>query len=198
MRNDPGFTGLRCSNAFVLGMSILCAAGTSQAQDVVDALVYFQRAEDTRGAGLAQKTKPVDVRSAKPGEIIVTVIKDEGKETQSRPAGPGDMVVRNICPETGNEEYLVSAESFARRYEGPIGSAATNGWLPYRPRGTQMRFVVVSEQDGDFAFIAPWGERMVARPGDSIVQDPRNPKDTYRVARAAFVCTYEVLREPRR
>jgi hypothetical protein len=39
---------------------------------------------------------------------------------------------------------------------------------------------------------------MVARPGDSIVQDPDNPKDTYRVAKAAFTCTYEVLRDPQR
>jgi hypothetical protein len=62
--------------------------------------------------------------------------------------------------------------------------------------GAEMRFVVVTEHDGSFNFIAPWGERMVARPGDSIVQDLNNPKDTYRVAKAAFACTYEVLREP--
>jgi hypothetical protein len=56
----------------------------------------------------------------------------------------------------------------------------------------------VAPQDQAFAFVAPWGERMVARPGDAIVQDPANPKDTYRIARSAFDCTYEILREPRR
>jgi hypothetical protein len=61
-----------------------------------------------------------------------------------------------------------------------------------------MRFVLVAEPDGELSFIAPWGERMVARPGDSIVQDPDNTKDTYRVARAAFACTYEVVRGPQR
>ena len=61
-----------------------------------------------------------------------------------------------------------------------------------------MRFVVVAEQDGEFAFIAPWGERMVARPGDAIVQDPNNTKDTYRVEKVAFACTYEVIRESQR
>ena len=29
-----------------------------------------------------------------------------------------------------------------------------------------MRFVVVTEEDGAFTFVAPWGETMVARPGD--------------------------------
>jgi hypothetical protein len=54
--------------------------------------------------------------------VIVTVIKGEGKETESPPAGPGDMVVRNRCPETGNEEILVSAAKFPQRYEGPVGA----------------------------------------------------------------------------
>ena len=193
----PNLVRLCLPAAFVLGVS-LPWPGALLAQENVDVVAYFQRASGTRGAGVARKTKPVDVRPAKPGEIIVTMIKGEGKETQSPPAKPDDMVVRNRCPETGNEEFLVSAGSFARRYEGPIGSAAGDGWLPYRPVGLQMRYVVVSEQDGEFAFIAPWGERMVTRPGDAIVQDPDNTKDTYRVAKAAFACTYEIIREPQR
>ena len=44
-----------------------------------------------------------------------------------------------------------------------------------------------------FTFTAPWGEPMVARPGDAIVRDPQNPADTYRIAAAAFECTYEIL-----
>ena len=41
-------------------------------------------------------------------------------------------------------------------------------------------------------FEAPWGETMVAKAGDAIVQDPDKPGDTYRVAAASFRCTYEV------
>jgi hypothetical protein len=104
-------------------------------------------------------------------------------------------VVRNRCPETGNEGFLVSASKFASRYEGPTGSG-DHGWRPYRPRGADMRFVVVTEQDGAFTFMAPWGEAMVARPGDAIVQDAQDAKDTYRVQKAAFVCTYEEVRSP--
>jgi hypothetical protein len=191
-------TRLCFPKAFVPGVSILCPSSALLAQEDFNIVAYFQRAYDTRRAGLARKTKPVDVRPAKPGEITVTVVRGEGKETQSPPAKLGDMVVRNRCPETGNEEFLVTAESFSRRYEGPISSGAGDGWLPYRPLGIQMRFVVVAEQDGEFNFVAPWGERMVARPGDSIVQDPNNTKDTYRVAKPAFACTYEVIREPQR
>ena len=195
---SPSLARLRFFMAFAAGVSVLCPGGSAHPRDDVDVVTYFQRASDTRGAGLARKTKPVDGRPAAPGEVIVTMIKGEGKETQSPPARPGDMVVRNRCPETGNEEILVAADVFSRRYEGPIGPGTGDGWSPYRPRGIETRFVVVPEQDGEFSFTAPWGERMVARPGDAIVQDPSNTKDTYRVAKAAFACTYEVVREPQR
>jgi len=195
---SPSLARLRFFVAFAAGVSVLCPGGSAHARDDVDVVAYFQHASNARGTGLARKTKPVDVRPATPGEVIITMIAGEGKETQSPPARSGDMVVRNRCPETGNEEILVGADVFARRYEGPIGAGSGDGWLPYRPRGVEMRFVVVPEQDGEFSFTAPWGERMVARPGDAIVQDPSNPKDTYRVAKAAFACTYEVVREPER
>lgn len=184
--------------AVALGIVALSPIQGLRAQDPIDVVAYFARTSDARGAGLARKTKFVDARPAKPGEIVITTIKGQGKETQSPPAKPGDMVVRNRCPETGNEEILVVASSFSQRYEGPAGSADVDGWSPYRPRGVQMRFVTVPDEDGSFSFTAPWGERMIALPGDSIVQDPDNTKDTYRVAKAAFTCTYEVLREPRR
>jgi hypothetical protein len=51
----------------------------------------------------------------------------------------------------------------------------------------------VREADGSFTFTAPWGEPMAARPGDAIVRSPQDPADTYRIAAAAFACTYEIL-----
>jgi len=166
------------------------------ADQMVDVVSYFRDAAAAHGAGLARKTSAVDVRPAEPGEVIVTVIAGEGKETESPPAGPGDMVVRNRCPETGNEEILVPAAKFLQRYDVPVGAPSADGWSTYRPRGIEMRFVVVADSDGAFSFTAPWGETMVARPGDAIVQDPGNPADTYRIARAAFACTYEVIAAP--
>ena len=188
----------RLLKPLVLGVAIFCPSYPSSAQEVVDIVAYFQQVLSTRGAGLARKTKPVDVHPAKVGEVIVTMIKWEGKETQSPPAQAGDMVVGNRCSGTGNEQFLVRAASFTRRYEGPIGPRAVDGWSPYRPRGIQMEFVVVAEEDREFAFIAPWGEEMIARPGDSIVQDPNNTRDTYRVAKESFACTYEIIRDSQR
>jgi hypothetical protein len=176
--------------------ALLMSAQMSFAQTQIDITAYFQKAHELGREGLARKTKTVDAREAKPDEIVVTVIKGEGKETQSPPAKAGDMVVRNRCRETGDEEFLVSASKFASRYEGPTGPAGDDGWRPYRPRGADMRFVVVTEQDGEFSFTAPWGEAMIARPGDAIVQDAQDPKDTYRVQKAAFACTYEEIRAP--
>jgi hypothetical protein len=40
-----------------------------------------------------------------------------------------------------------------------------------------MRFVVVADEDGTSSFTALWGETMVARPGDAIVQDLNNAGD---------------------
>jgi hypothetical protein len=152
--------------------------------------------EDAAARGLtlkARKTKPVDARPAQPGEVVVTVIAGEGKETKSKPAEEGDWVVRNRCEPTGNEEYLVAAAKFKERYRATGKAAGENGWQEHRPLGPVMRLLVLKPEHGEFVFTAPWGERMVAKTGDAIVQDPDDPADTYRVAAAAFDCTYEVL-----
>jgi hypothetical protein len=162
----------------------------------VDLARLFAVAENDGRVGVARKTKIVDIRPAKVGEIVVTVIKGEGKETQSPPAEAGDFVVRNRCPETGNEELLLKAAKLADRYEGPIGPPDKDSWAPYRPRGVEMSYFIVRPQDGRFTFVAPWGELMVARPKDAIVRSPTDAKDIYRVASAAFKCTYEVLKPP--
>ena len=172
----------------------LAAVWSVQPWAQADVQAMFDQAEQEGRVGLARKTKPVDVRPALPGEVVVTIIAGEGKETESPPAQPGDMVVRNRCPETGNEEILVTATGFAERYDGPIGPAADDGWQAYRPRGIEMRYFVVRDTDGTFTFTAPWGEPMIARPGDAIVRDPQDTEDTYRIAAAAFACTYEILR----
>jgi hypothetical protein len=164
----------------------------------IDVADLFARAIQGERTGLARKTKPVDARPARPGEIVVTVISGEGKETQSPPAENGDMVVRNRCPATGNEEILVKAGKFAERYEGPINPANSSEWRTYRPRGNEMLYFVVRPGDGTFTFTAPWGEAMTARPGDAIVRDPKDPRDTYRIAAAAFECTYEISEHPKR
>ena len=143
----------------------------------------------------ARKTKLVDARPARAGEVIVTVIAGEGQETTSRPAAAGDQVVRNRCPQTGNEQYLVAAAKFAGKYEATGAPADQDGWQEYRPVAGDMRVLLLDAGTPPFTFTAPWGEAMVARGGDAILQDPKDARDVYRVARASFDCTYEV-REP--
>ena len=179
----------------ILTMLALSATLPAAAADI-DVGALFDKAEAASQVGVARKTKLVDGRPAKPGEVVVTVIKGEGKETQSKPAEAGDVVVRNRCPETGNEEYLVKAARMTQRYEGPLGNADAQGWQPYRPKGVEMRYFVVSNALGSFSFKAPWGEDMVAKPGDAIVRNAADPKDTYRVQAQSFACTYEVVQAP--
>jgi len=162
-----------------------------------DVHAVFAAAEASGRVGVARKTRPVDARPARPGEVVVTRIAGEGVETRSRPAAEGDRVVRNRCPATGDEEYLVAARTFAERYEGPLSPPDAEGWREFHPRGPELRFFLVSEREGAFRFTAPWGEEMPARPRDAIVRDPHRPEDTYRVAAAALSCTYEVVASPR-
>jgi hypothetical protein len=179
--------------ALAAGLALVCPA---RADEMKDVRAFFSNAVEAGRAGLARKTRLVDAREAKPGEVIVTIIRGEGTETESPPARAGDMVVRNRCTQTGNEEFLVSAKKFPLRYQKAAGPEDAGGWRPYRPRGTPMRFAVVTEAEGAFTFMAPWGEPMVARPGDAIVQNPGDPKDTYRVQKDAFACTYEAIQKP--
>lgn len=185
------------SNPLPAILCLIWLAPVAQAQSPVDIADLFARAAKSERTGIARKTKPVDARPAHRGEVVVTVIAGEGKETQSPPAGTGDMVVRNRCPATGNEEILVRAAKFGERYEGPIGPAA-GGWSTYRPRGNEMRYFIVRPADGTFTFTAPWGEAMIARPKDAIVRDPNDLKDIYRIAAAAFDCTYEIIERPKK
>jgi len=181
--------------AAALPIMVLASGAVSAAQDV-DILAMFAAADGQHRVGLAAKTRPVAGRPALAGEIITTLIKGEGVETRSKPAEAGDVVVRNRCPETGNEEYLIKAARVADRYGAPSGTPDAGGWREYSPKGVEMRYFIVSPTEGPWTFNAPWGEGMVARSGDAIVQDPKNPKDTYRIAAASFRCTYAIIRAP--
>ena len=174
-----GFAGA----AFVVAALSSFAAVAKAPQK--DQIALFAAAAKDGRTGVARKTRPVDARPAAPGEVIVTVIEGEGVETTSRPAEAGDWVVRNRCPETGNEEYLVAAAKFPARYGQAQSEADAAGYQTFVPKGVEMGYFIVPPSEGDFTFTAPWGEAMVARPAD-----------TYRVAAASFACTYDIVTPP--
>lgn len=180
----------------IAGLALMASGAMAARADQVDILAMFSKAASEGRTGTARKTRPVDARPAKAGEIITTIIKNEGVETRSKPAEAGDYVVRNRCPETGNEEYLVKADRFPARYQDLKLPASSDGWREFRPVGAELSFFVVVDET-PISFLAPWGEMMVAKAGDAIVQDPNKPTDTYRVARVSFLCTYEVVTPPR-
>ena len=181
---------------FVAALTVQSAMPQDRAPER-NVLALFSSAESGGRVGIARKSRPVDARPARSGEVVITIIAGEGEETRSKPAEPGDWVVRNRCQETGNEQYLVKAAKFADRYDGPLSEPDADGWRDFRPRVRQMRYFIVGSEEGTFRFIAPWGEEMIARPGDAIVQDLDDPSDTYRVAAVSFECTYEILEAPK-
>jgi hypothetical protein len=66
--------------------------------------------------------------------------------------------------------------------------------LAYRPRGVEMRYLVVREADDAFSSWRVGASRW--RPGRATrsCANPDDPADTYRIPAAAFACTYEILR----
>lgn len=194
MRRD-WLKALGAGAAILLLLAALVASADTPLP-TTDVLTRFAQAVAQHRVGIARKTKPVDARPAAPGEIVVTVIKGEGVETRSKPAEAGGWVVRNRCPATGNEEYLVKAAKFPTRYAAPRAPAGVEGWREFHPKGSDVRYYIVTDGDGEFSFTAPWGEAMVAKPGGAVVQTPSDEKDTYRVAAKTFACTYEIVQHP--
>ena len=176
-------------------ISVLFPAVAFAVEDVPrkDQIELMAQAKRSHLVGIARKTKEVDARPASPGEIVITFIKGQGVETRSKPAEKGDWVVRNRCEETGNEEILVKARNFSTRYGEPLSDANAAGYSAFKPKGVEMSYFIVTDDIGPFNFRAPWDEPMVALPGDAIVQVPTDESDTYRVAEAAFHCTYEII-----
>ena len=159
-----------------------------------DRLEYFQSGVAAGIDGIARKSRAVDARPAVVGETVVSIIAGEGIETTSPPAAAGDWVVRNRCPETGNEEILVTAAKFPTRYGEAQTKPDADGYMEFIPTGAPMKYFIVPNADGEFAIEAPWGEKQIFRPGDAIVQVMDDPNDTYRVQKQAFACTYEVIK----
>lgn len=175
--------------AFSMTVFMCGVANADNAFPVKDQISMMAEMKKAQKTGVARKTREVDARPAVVGEIVVSVIKGEGVETRSKPADAGDWVVRNRCEETGNEEILVKAEKFHQRYGQALSTPDNQGYQSFRPTGVEMTYFIVSGAQGPFSFVAPWGENMIAKPGDAIVQMPTDENDTYRIAGAGFRCT---------
>ncbi len=140
-----------------------------------------------------EKFKEIEAKEAMGGEVIETITSD-GLETRNT-AQKGDYIVRNT---TGAREmYILKRDKFNKRYEykGDIEGE----WKVYRSVG-RIRGVRVGDElierlevGDEFYFMAPWGEKMVAKRGDYLVS-PLDYSEVYRIAEKEFFETYRELR----
>ncbi len=196
-------TGLLVFSLLLTGCAPSRTAATAEplaTAKPIDIKAWFAGAQAANRVGVAAKQKMIVARPARVGEVVVSVVYGQGEETRSKPAEEGDMVATDLCRpdsvEKGYNTYLLKAATFKTRYGEALGGPDAAGRRPYRPVGKRMLFAVLQPGEGPWSFTAPWGEPMLALSGDSIVQDPANPDDTYRVDAVAFNCTYEVLEPP--
>ncbi len=155
-------------------------------EDVLkDMLPHFKKS-----GTLFRKYKKVYARKAAEGEEIITVTND-GVET-SNTANEGDYVIKN---QTGAQEmYIIGGEKFNKRYR--LLGEAEEEFSEYQPIGKviglELTPAMLTELgfQSEFVFMAPWGEKMVAKQGDYLVSPP-GFEEVYRIARKEFFETYE-------
>ncbi len=139
-----------------------------------------------------EKFKEVYAREAAQGEKIVTYT-DTVKETENT-ANSGDYVVKNTT--TSGEEYIVEGEVFNKRYESM--NTLEDGWKVYKAKGkcraipADQSVLCLLKTDGDFKFMAPWGEEMICKVGDMLVCPTITGKinEVYRIGKKEFEETY--------
>ena len=170
----------------------LAPAWAALAAAAVDVHAMFEQAAREARLGLARKT----IRSTSGRRRPARSWSPRSPARARRPGARGRSRVTGgpqRCPATGNEAILVSAAKFAERYEGPMGPGCRGlAALPAaRHRDAVFRFAAGRWQ---LHLHGPLGRAEAARPGDAIVRSPQDPADTYRIAAAAFACTYEILR----
>lgn len=107
--------------------------------------------------------------------------------------------MQNICPETGNEEILVKKAKFAQRYNTTEKNEINlvsypNDYQPFYPKRDRNELFYCAGIYNCFAMKAPWGELQRFQPGDAVVQSTTDNQDIYRIQKAAFECTYTILK----
>ena len=139
-------------------------------------------------APIFTKTAQVHIREATPGEQLTTTLADGTVETVNT-AKEGDMVITN----PGGEQYFVSAEKVAARYEptDEEGVFKAKGMVRalQNPTGTPIEIM------------APWGEPQYGdeRAMLATLYDPAQPEvigtDRYIIGYDEFQTTYAPVEE---
>lgn len=104
---------------------------------------------------------------------VVTITAD-GKETENT-AVPGDIIMSG----PSGEKYVVKATKFGKLYTPQADGTVI-------PEQSPRQVARYTGKD-DITFTAPWGEQMILKPGDYVVQDGEG---YYRVAKKEYDVTY--------
>ena len=153
-------------------------------ESVIDITAKFEEARRADRVRHYSKKGHADIRPAVPGERIKTVIDGEGETVNT--AGSGDYVVRGAM----GEHYVIKAKKLAERYGAPISDPDSEGYRKYPAKGDFYAFRYEGEP---FKFIAPWGEDMIANPGDYLGTNVMGSNEFYRIEKNAFAATYAVV-----
>jgi len=119
---------------------------------------------------MVQKRARVGIKN----ERITTSIDGEKETTQTLEEG------MTVITGLAGEEYAVKTEKFDKLYQHVEGDLYM----------TKPDIVQAVEVKVDMKFLAPWGEEMIAHPGDFIIF--RSMDDAYRVEAGEFKKTYEL------
>ncbi|UZD23593.1 PGDYG domain-containing protein [Algoriphagus halophytocola] len=154
-------------------------------------LAHFLPIFDKSGRNY-QKKSLIKAKKAQPGLQVVTKTSD-GIETKNT-AEKGDWLVENQT--SSNEQYLVKAETFAKKYR--LLQSLEQGWGCYEPIGriigleAKMEYFEAFPKAGEVRFEAPWKDSMIIREGDFLVVPPEKD-EIYRVAKKEFLETYKEI-----
>jgi hypothetical protein len=154
------------------------------ASDTFGSLKYSQTSKKELEYSFSDSTdkmSPMSYAVAKEPMEIETILPD-GKETKNK-AEPGDIIISGVS----GEKYVVKAKKFGSLYSGKIGEKVKVAPNP--------REVAKFTGKDEITFKAPWGEDMVAKPGDYIVKDVQSDGSVgyYRIAKSEFEKTYNPI-----
>lgn len=130
----------------------------------------YKFVKDGRPGSMPPMTYTVSTKE----QPVVTYTAD-GKETQNQ-AQVNDIIFSG----PSRENYVIKPNKFEKLYQGQIGQTVVPEQSP--------RMVAVYKGSNTVEFMAPWGQLMVLKPGDYLVQD--GDAGYYRIARAEFEQTY--------
>ena len=127
------------------------------------------------------KFKNIQVRPAKPGEKVQTILADGTEETMPRVAEEGDFVVKNLA---GPEQWIMKPAVLAKKY------VETDKPGIFKPKGGPM---LAAELQETIEFQPPmWGgDTQTIKAGGFLLMDPTNNKDIYGIGREEFFDTYK-------